>query len=121
MRATTAFVAGSIRIKIGTASLVAHTAPSPTARAPEFEGIGILATTEPTLGLAARRAADPCAATTAATATANATSAVKRTRFVVSMLPSVVAGLRLTRRSKHLPELVPSGNTLGSAQVEGKP
>jgi hypothetical protein len=77
VRATTVFVAGSIRNKTGTASLDAQTAPSPTARAPEFEGIGILATTVPIVGRAARRAAEPCAATTAATATANATSAVK--------------------------------------------
>jgi hypothetical protein len=33
----------------------------------------------------------------------------------------VVAGLRLTQRSKHPWELVPSGITLRSAQIEGKP
>ena len=107
VRATTVFVAGSIRIKIGTASLVAQTAPSPTARAPEFGGIGILATTVPTLGRAARRAAEPCASTTPAMATANATSAVMRTRLVVFMLPPSSRGCvsrsdRSTRRNSCL-------------------
>jgi hypothetical protein len=90
--ATTVFVPGSIRIKIGTASLVAQTAPSPTAIAPEFGGIGILATTLPTLRRAARRGAEPCASTTPAMATTNATSAVMRTRLVVFMLPSSSRG-----------------------------
>ncbi len=76
VRATTVFVAGSIRNKIGTVSLVAQTAPSPTASAPEFGGIGILATTVPMLGRAARRAAEPSAATTPAMAATNTSSAV---------------------------------------------
>jgi hypothetical protein len=76
VRATTVFVAGSIRVKIGTVSLVAQTAPAPTASAPEFGGIAILATTVPMLGRAARRAAEPSAATTPAMAATNTSSAV---------------------------------------------
>ena len=51
----------------------------------------------------------------------NATSAVMRTRLVVFMLPPSSRDCVSTRRSKHPSELVPSGITLGSAQVEGKP
>src|SRR5690242_5919881 len=43
VRAVTAFRIGSIRVSMETASLVDHTAPSPTAKPPEFAGIGILA------------------------------------------------------------------------------
>ena len=117
------FVAGSIRSKIGTASLVAQTAPSPTARVPEFGGMGIFATTLPTLGRAARRAAEPCALGDAGNGNGNDQRNQRRDANAPRCLhaSSVVAGLRLTQRSKHPLELVPSGITLRSAQIEGKP
>ena len=121
MRATTVFVAGSIRVKIGTVSLVAQTAPSPTARAPEFGGIGILATTVP---IARARGTPGCRAVRHDyTGDGNCQCHQRCDANAPRCLhaSSVVAGLRLTQRSKHPPELVPSGITLGSAQVEGKP
>ena len=121
VRATTVFVPGSIRIKIGTASLVTQTAPSPTARAPEFGGIEILATTLPTPGRAARPGR-------------RAVRLRLRRRWQLQRhqrRDADVASLSscfLRRRgvASHAaieapPNLVPSGITLGSAQIEGKP
>ena len=47
MRATTALVTGSIRSRVDVASLICHTAPAPTAKAPPRCGTLILATTVP--------------------------------------------------------------------------
>ena len=50
MRATIAFRFGSIRISVESASLIAQTAPSPTASPPPPNGTAILATTSPPRG-----------------------------------------------------------------------